>query len=212
MLHARNAPKTSSQTTLREPPARATTHRALTADGQAAHLSGCTGCLRRPQWKGWPTPHARASLRLHLIAEHLKFQFNLGTSGFSSSLLDPFIAATRIGLTLHPNSYTRHSMKIVAIALAIHFVLGLAICAGISAVMKRKLGLGALLLATFLTSTVSLVSCVLVFLFLPPFNTMPGGLMEGGVVTLALFFAVFTSVYFFTAAMLCGCEIVRSGS
>ena len=37
MLHAGNAPKTPSQASLREQPARAATDRALTADGQAAH-------------------------------------------------------------------------------------------------------------------------------------------------------------------------------
>ncbi len=45
---SRLPPQPPTPTSLREPPACAATHRALTANGQAAHLSVGAGCLRTP--------------------------------------------------------------------------------------------------------------------------------------------------------------------
>ncbi len=45
---SRLPPLPPTPTNLRQPPACAATHRALTADGQAARLSGGAGCLPRP--------------------------------------------------------------------------------------------------------------------------------------------------------------------
>jgi hypothetical protein len=86
---------------------------------------------------------------------------------------------------------------IVALGAVIHLAIGTAICIATARATGHKWGLGASFAAAIIASVAAFLGTALLFT-ITPLKNMPGGLMDGLIVTLAVAFLIFNVLYFFT--------------
>jgi len=92
-------------------------------------------------------------------------------------------------------------MEVVAAVIATHMLVGTAICAAFAKAAGVTLRLGLCFVAALAASVVSGIVIALLF-SVSGLGSLPGGFMEGGLVTLLLTVGVFTFLWLVAAALM----------